>query len=177
MQSGCKVIDASTGSKQRIATVSVRKDGDPTERFDLKIPVINKTSGFLPIGSIIPFVGDLKKIPYGWYLCDGTNGTPDLRNRFLEGVGGNNVKQFVDAGLPNITGVFNSEAQIGGVTGPARIEGSFYMIPSYRTHLATRTEGYNHDIGFDASRSSKIYGKSTTVQPNSYTVYYIIRMK
>lgn len=26
-------------------------------------------------------------IPSGWYLCDGTNGTPDLRNRFIVGSG------------------------------------------------------------------------------------------
>ena len=27
-------------------------------------------------------------VPSGWYLCDGTNDTPDLRNRFIIGVGG-----------------------------------------------------------------------------------------
>ena len=28
-----------------------------------------------------------KKIPSGWQICDGSNGTPDLRNRFLVGAG------------------------------------------------------------------------------------------
>ena len=34
-----KVIDPTTNSKQRIATVSVRKEGDATERFSMKVPV------------------------------------------------------------------------------------------------------------------------------------------
>lgn len=31
--------------------------------------------------------GNITKIPYGWQLCDGTNGTPDLRDRFVVGAG------------------------------------------------------------------------------------------
>jgi len=30
--------------------------------------------------------GTLATIPSGWILCDGTNSTPDLRNRFIYGV-------------------------------------------------------------------------------------------
>lgn len=29
--------------------------------------------------------GLLSAIPSGWHLCDGTNGTPDLRSRFIKG--------------------------------------------------------------------------------------------
>ena len=35
----------------------------------------------------MPYTGDLNKIPHGWLLCDGTNGTSDLRNRFIVGAG------------------------------------------------------------------------------------------
>lgn len=31
--------------------------------------------------------GDTLAIPTGWKLCDGQNGTPDLRNRFIVGAG------------------------------------------------------------------------------------------
>lgn len=31
--------------------------------------------------------GAIVDIPNGWALCDGTNGTPDLRNRFIVGAG------------------------------------------------------------------------------------------
>jgi len=40
----------------------------------------------LPAGSIIMWSGTLASIPTGWQLCDGTNGTPDLRGRFVMGV-------------------------------------------------------------------------------------------
>lgn len=41
----------------------------------------------LPIGSIVPWSGSIGSIPSGWSLCDGTNGTPDLRDRFMVGSG------------------------------------------------------------------------------------------
>lgn len=40
------------------------------------------------IGTIILWSGAIIDIPAGWVLCDGNNGTPDLRDRFIEGAGG-----------------------------------------------------------------------------------------
>jgi len=37
------------------------------------------------VGSIAMWSGLLSNIPKGWALCDGTNGTPDLRERFVRG--------------------------------------------------------------------------------------------
>lgn len=34
-------------------------------------------------GLIVMWSGTLDDIPDGWQLCDGTNGTPDLRGRFI----------------------------------------------------------------------------------------------
>ena len=44
-----------------------------------------------PGGIISLWYGDIGKIPSGWFLCDGTNGTPDLRDRFVIGAGGAHV--------------------------------------------------------------------------------------
>jgi hypothetical protein len=41
----------------------------------------------LPAGFIGMWSGSIVGIPTGWYLCDGTNGTPDLRDRFIVGAG------------------------------------------------------------------------------------------
>jgi hypothetical protein len=41
----------------------------------------------LPSGVIVMWSGPLDAIPAGWALCDGSDGTPDLRNRFVLGVG------------------------------------------------------------------------------------------
>lgn len=38
-------------------------------------------------GMILAWSGAIVDIPTGWYLCDGNNGTPDLRNRFVIGAG------------------------------------------------------------------------------------------
>ena len=39
----------------------------------------------LPKGSIIMWSGTIASIPVGWHLCDGTNGAPDLRDKFIVG--------------------------------------------------------------------------------------------
>ena len=41
----------------------------------------------VPSGGIIIWSGAANAIPSGWVLCDGNNGTPDLRNRFIVGAG------------------------------------------------------------------------------------------
>ena len=38
-------------------------------------------------GIITMWSGSIGAIPSGWFLCDGTNGTPDLRDRFIVGAG------------------------------------------------------------------------------------------
>ena len=41
----------------------------------------------IPTGGIIMWSGSIATIPTGWYLCNGANGTPDLRDRFVVGAG------------------------------------------------------------------------------------------
>lgn len=42
----------------------------------------------VPSGTIVMWSGADTAIPTGWKLCDGTNGTPDLRGKFIIGAGG-----------------------------------------------------------------------------------------
>lgn len=42
----------------------------------------------VPTGGIIMWSGSIASIPAGWFLCDGTNGTPNLTNRFVVMAGG-----------------------------------------------------------------------------------------
>jgi microcystin-dependent protein len=44
-------------------------------------------NGTIPIGGIIMWSGTIANIPTGWALCNGSNGTPDLRSRFIVGAG------------------------------------------------------------------------------------------
>ena len=41
----------------------------------------------LPTGIICLWYGAIVNIPAGWTLCDGNNGTPDLRDKFVVGAG------------------------------------------------------------------------------------------
>ena len=42
-------------------------------------------NGTIPVGGIIMWSGTIASIPTGWALCNGSNGTPDLRNTFVIG--------------------------------------------------------------------------------------------
>lgn len=44
-------------------------------------------STLFPSGGIIIWSGSSATIPTGWVLCNGSNSTPDLRNRFVVGAG------------------------------------------------------------------------------------------
>jgi hypothetical protein len=85
--------------------------------------------GFIPSGGIILWSGTIATIPSGWYLCDGTNSTPDLRNKFIIGAYQDN------AGSP-VTTVTGSNLTTGG---------SKDAILVSHTHTATVTDpGHDH---------------------------------
>ena len=125
----------------------------------------------LPIGTIVAYSGDVSYIPDGWHLCDGTGGTPDLRNQFLMGAGVNSKGDFVSAGLPNITGsVYNVEGDFLSASGAFNVAG-----PIVSDHAFGGEDEYHQAFDFNASRSNPIYGNSTTVQPPALTMRYIIK--
>ena len=151
------------------------------------------------VGTVISFAG--KTIPSGYLLCNGAavsrseyanlfqvigttygrgNGSttfnlPNLDSRFIEGtVRANNVGTTYAAGLPNITGkfkvgdypLFTSEhtgAFFGSDYGQADRHGQDSL-----SNRPTTTS-------FDASRSSAVYGRSSTVQPASLCLLHCIK--
>lgn len=52
-----------------------------------RIPESWWSGGTVPLGGIILWSGAIATIPVNWQLCNGTNGTPDLRDRFVVGAG------------------------------------------------------------------------------------------
>lgn len=70
-------------------------------------PVVPTTFGVVPSGGIIMWSGTIATIPSGWLLCDGSSGTPDLRNRFIIGANADDA----GAAKTNVTG---SATQTGG---------------------------------------------------------------
>lgn len=61
----------------------------------------------IPIGCIVMWGGTINSIPSGWRLCDGTNNTPDLRDRFVIGARS-------DSSSPATTFVTGADTKTGG---------------------------------------------------------------
>ena len=55
----------------------------------------------VPVGGIILWSGLIASIPTNWALCNGSNGTPDLRNRFIVGTAVDNKQGPVNTAFPN----------------------------------------------------------------------------
>ena len=136
---GVDWIDADTTSVANSVNVGVNLDGTDADQFvsffgansgnnpnrvdndftynpstnTLKVGNIIDSSGnasAFVTGMIILWYGDTSNIPGGWVLCNGQNGTPDLRNRFVIGAGdnfsagdtgGNNLLTLTEANLPS----------------------------------------------------------------------------
>lgn len=75
-------------------------------KADLIQPKIDAIQPYLvPKGVIVIWSGAANNVPRAWALCDGTNGTPDLRGRFvLGGIAGTGFNSIGNkAGVTDIT--------------------------------------------------------------------------
>ena len=78
----------------------------------------------VPSGAILMWSGSIASIPSGWFLCNGSNGTPDLRDRFLVGAGstynvgvtGGSANAIVVSHTHTITDAGHSHTETGQVS-------------------------------------------------------------
>lgn len=61
--------------------------GTSTTQIATTAFVATAVAASFPSGGIIIWSGSVASVPSGWYLCNGSNGTPDLRDRFVVGAG------------------------------------------------------------------------------------------
>lgn len=107
---------------------------------------------------------------YGTTYGEGDGSTtfnlPDFRNRTLWGA---SDFGYIEAGLPNITGYVYSVSEQFAESGSCG--GAFEKKANSSAKTPSFTgNGSDGRFNFDASRSSSIYGNSTTVQPPSVKV-------
>jgi hypothetical protein len=92
------VLDASGRTPQQIwlltgfsyKFVLQNSDGVLIQTLDNIYPILQNaptSASAIPAGGIIIWSGSTGSIPSGWFLCNGANGTPDLRDRFIVGAG------------------------------------------------------------------------------------------
>jgi hypothetical protein len=68
--------------------ITKNRDGvvvDTTDEFIVSDHSQINIGGNTPIGGIIMYAGLISEIPVGWHLCDGSEGTPPLQDRFIKG--------------------------------------------------------------------------------------------
>ena len=142
----------------------------------------------------------LRTYKNGWLLCDGqevsrtdyadlfeiigttfgsgdgttTFNVPNYKGKFLQMINDNqSLGQEIEAGLPNIVGKFSGRCILND---SIQYSGALYEDNTYTTQLAGGTSGnHTRGIGFNASKSNTIYGKSNTVQPPASLVNYFIK--
>lgn len=164
------------------------------------VQISGTASDGAPIGSIFAYAGTTA--PDNYLICDGStfsetdypklkevlNSTtlPDLRNRFLEGKGSSEtILAKKAAGLPNILGnlygdVNHNENGLywnGCGNGALQAYKETYSSSGVAQYTSSYTGSIRTRIGFNASSSNAIYGKSSTVQPASVLVNFIIKAK
>ena len=167
-----------------------------------QIKIIKGDDKHFPLGTILPWdpvIRDSKgmdtrqrrAIPKGWKVCDGVNGTPDLRNLFLMGAsssadtgkkGGietiSNLKtedhELTINQMPshrhNITG--NMDGHKGLDWGPGKV-----IVPTVSGHIQPQAKKYLNkwNSGKGKPHSHKI--KDLENRPPYYSVLYIIKLE
>jgi hypothetical protein len=120
-------VNASTGTGSVVLSASPTFTGTPlsttaangtntTQIATTAFVTAAVTNGF-PSGGIVLWSGSVASIPSGWFLCDGSNSTPDLRNRFVVGAG-STYAVGVTGGSANATLVSHTHTATSVVTDP-----------------------------------------------------------
>lgn len=147
-------------------------------------------SGF-PSGGIIMWSGSIVSIPSGWYLCDGTNGTPNLKDRMVIGAGN---LYAVDATGGSKDAIVVSHTHTGSAVAVAdhqhEVFGFWHWVDESIEIMATRLKptsqagssrdddqpsgaagGHSHSISIDSAGSS---GTNANLPPY-YALAFIMK--
>ena len=135
----------------------------------------------IPTNIVIMWSGAIIDIPSGWQLCDGTNGTPDLRNRFVVGAGEDysvgNTGGFADSillshnhsvSLDSIGNHGHSASGTGGLGGATPNLVDMNRSPSNYTFGASTTAAGTH------SHTITINNEGTSATNANLPPYYAL---
>jgi len=169
------------GSTAFPAAISVASTGQVT------IPDIISGS-FVPIGGIVMYSGLVGSLPTNWKVCDGTAGTPDLRDRFI--IGSGTFATGSSGGSATIS-TLNLPAHNHGVTDPGHshnvvLSGMFnngdngsaivYAGQSLTGTAGPRASDPNAAVTNTTGITTQNTGSGTAYYPPYYALAYIIRV-
>jgi cytoskeletal protein CcmA (bactofilin family) len=142
-------------------------------------------------GMIMLWSGSTSSVPSGWVLCDGSNGTPNLRDKFVVGAGssyavnaqgGANTRATSNTSveISNTTlsvsrdGWGTAGSGLGTVTAGRLLVGSGQ--PEYSEFLeSVRSSGNNRSLGAH-SHSSGAHGHTIDTRSPYYALAYIMKV-
>ena len=129
------------------------------------VTIAASSGGSIPAGIIVMWSGLLSNIPSGWHLCDGTSGTPDLREKFIKGSA---------AGVnPGVTGGSNTHTHDAHSASGFTHDSVVVAAHSNLAHSGTDVSAHNPyttsvDNGTDKEVVSSI-PVHTVTQPSTHT--------
>jgi hypothetical protein len=178
IDSAAVFVDPSNTSspKVRIAQVADAISGALTVEGLLKSVVGTQEFFMVPKGAIIMWSGNA--LPNGWALCDGQNGTPDLRGKFVRGAPG--LGPYASGGSD--THIHTSPAHLHSVDPPARTTSNnsgtgFTAGNAFVSQEASRhTHTHTVDIpAFDSATTAVTIDPASNV-PAHFTLAYIMKL-
>ena len=128
----------------------------------------------IPSGVIVSWYGDKANVPSGWAICDGTNGTPDLRDRFIVGAGNSySLKATGGANTVSLTADQNGPHSHSGTTSSSQqtvVPGSDLL----GTHSNNMGKWGTVNITLTTGSSGK--GAAHENRPPYYALYFIMKL-
>ena len=139
--------------------------------------------GNVAVGSIMIWSGATNQIPTGWQLCDGTNGSPDLRDKFVIGAGNNynvddtggSTTETVNiSGSDTVNISASDNVTISGTTGTVQQTGGSAYTSMYSQANHTHSFSGSATVNITASDTVNISGSDTVnTLPPYYALCYI----
>lgn len=136
----------------------------------------------MPQGSIILWSGFISNIPTGFQLCDGTNGTPDLRNRFIVGAGSDFSSGYIPATNEFGSGLF----KVGDHGGQGMHQLTIPQLPAfnltvpfyYAGNVNYVNAGPNPVVQYGTNTSTSSIGGNEpySILPPYYSLAYIQKL-
>ena len=160
------IIDTSKLDTDAVTTIKIA-DGQVTPA-KLSASVGNT---FFPIGGIIMWSGLPSTIPSNWRLCDGDNGTPDLRGKFV--VGASATGGYTVGNTGGSDQVTLTESQLASHTHSDGTYGTDahthqHSSTSDNATLALNTYDHAHGAGtYESSDNTHSHGSTGTVGTGS----------
>jgi hypothetical protein len=133
-------------------------------------------SAAVPSGCIIIWSGSVASVPSGWYLCNGSNGTPDLRDRFVIGAG-STYSVAATGGSANATVVSHTHTGTTGSNGAHQhftssdITGatSFVTASTYTAKQGSVAGFAYSDYALTATSTAPTLGLTSNVADHNHT--------